>query len=917
MNKNVKKLIAGITAYGFILTATLTSVIASPLVTTTGFSGRLGGKDRYETASIVAQSGWSTGSDYVIIARGDDFADALCATPLAKHYNAPILLTDSKKLISSTEAEIKALKPKHIIIIGGTGAVTAAVEQKLKGLASDVQRVAGSDRYDTSVKVANTLGKSTKIAVVRGDQFADALSIAPVAAAESMPVILTKTDKLPDEVKSYLAANKISVSYVIGGTGAVNDAVKSQLPGSERISGSDRFETNKNVLENFEDDLNFEKVFVAVGAGRLGNEFADALSASALAAKTSSPVVIEYKGIEAGTVSFINNAITPKTAVIPVGGTAVVSDNDVKTLTIVKQDYPTDDKTYTNEQVSTNANITGKNVTFKDGKVSGNVYVYGDGAQLSNVQVAGTVFVDPGESGSVTLSGVKADKIKILSGAQNSIHLNNVLANALLVESKNTGASVRVVCEGTTAIASTVVKSDVKLDASAGTFGSVQVITTGSESKKVELSGTFDKPIIVAGSAELSADTGAKITEVKLSTTSSSAVVSLVSGDLGKVTVASAAKVEVGAAAKAEIAPTSSDVAKDVTLDVKKGATVTVPASSGFNITGPGAADVKEETPVTPGIPSGPGVTYALDFTCTNVGTSVKIAVTDNIPSDIGKGVTIVITDSNGLVYPDQIDDFTGSYEFDTTLAYGNYTVSVTSATTNKTKTITVAHSQSTLKTFSLITPSKTYTYPSQIDITRSVSDVYDKEIRGIINLVYTSEKADIISNKLTTTMIGSTPANQYIASILRTKNGGNSTLADILDSKTDHSVNVTDLIAYIENNTFDTLIENVMLKTAGDITISDPVTINGKTVGSIKVNNKTIFSSTDRTISVAELKEALGITSSVKVVTLQELLSKDLDIEVLDNTVGTPNVIYSAKKVSDGNYTITTSTGTYKIVVQ
>lgn len=603
MNKNVKKLIAGITSYGFILTSTLTSVMASPLSASSVGNTRLGGADRYETAAIVANNGWSTSSDYVIIARGDDFADALCATPLSKRYNAPVLLTESNKLNSSTKAEIVALKPKHIIIVGGTGAVSSGVEKELNSLASDVQRVAGKDRYETSVKVANALGKSTKIAVVRGDKFTDALSIAPIAAAQGMPVILTKTKKLPDEVKSYLDANKISVSYVIGGTGAVSDAVKAELPGADRISGSDRFDTNKNVLENFADDLNFEKVFVAVGDGSKGNEFADALTASALAAQTSSPVILEYKGIKTSTVNFVSNTITPKTTVIPVGGTAVVSDNDVKTLTLSKKDYSTDGKTYSSEQVSTNADITGKNVTFKDGKISGNVYVYGDGAQLSNVQVSGTVFVDPGENGSVTLHGVKADRIKVLSGAQNSVHLNDVSANALLVESKNTGASVRVVCEGNTSIVSTIVKSNVMLDDVSGTFGTVEVKPAGTESKEVVLSGKFAKPVIAEGSVELKAASGAQIAEVIVNTISANAVVNLADGNLGNVTVENASKIEIGATAKVNITPASADAAKGLTLDVADGADVTVPKDSGITLTGAGAADVKtsETTTVTGG----------------------------------------------------------------------------------------------------------------------------------------------------------------------------------------------------------------------------------------------------------------------------------------------------------------------------
>ena len=54
---------------------------------------RLAGVDRYRTAVAISQEGWKS-SDYAILVRGDDFADALCAGPLAGKYDAPILFTD-------------------------------------------------------------------------------------------------------------------------------------------------------------------------------------------------------------------------------------------------------------------------------------------------------------------------------------------------------------------------------------------------------------------------------------------------------------------------------------------------------------------------------------------------------------------------------------------------------------------------------------------------------------------------------------------------------------------------------------------------------------------------------------------------------------------------------------------------------
>src|SRR5699024_4272974 len=55
---------------------------------------RLKGKDRYRTALEISQNGWEDGAlegGSVILARGDDFADALAGVPLADALDSPIL----------------------------------------------------------------------------------------------------------------------------------------------------------------------------------------------------------------------------------------------------------------------------------------------------------------------------------------------------------------------------------------------------------------------------------------------------------------------------------------------------------------------------------------------------------------------------------------------------------------------------------------------------------------------------------------------------------------------------------------------------------------------------------------------------------------------------------------------------------
>ena len=54
---------------------------------------------------------------------------------------------------TSTVSEIKRLGAQSIIILGGTGAVGEKVEGKLKEITSDVTRIEGSSRFETSVRI--------------------------------------------------------------------------------------------------------------------------------------------------------------------------------------------------------------------------------------------------------------------------------------------------------------------------------------------------------------------------------------------------------------------------------------------------------------------------------------------------------------------------------------------------------------------------------------------------------------------------------------------------------------------------------------------------------------------------------------------------------------------------------------------
>ncbi|KUO66624.1 MAG: hypothetical protein APF84_04090 [Gracilibacter sp. BRH_c7a] len=273
-------------------------------------TARIAGADRYQTAAAVSQEGWET-SDYAVLTRGDHFADALCAGPLAHKYGGPILLTGPNQLNGDTLTELQRLGVKHLFIAGGAGVVSQSVEDALKvaGIAT-IERIYGADRYETSAKIAEKIGSTGKevlstnsdfpeldveigspVVIATGENYPDALSISSFAASNGWPILFSKGGSIPQSVKEYLEMIKPSHIYIIGGAGAVSALVEAEIaahvPTSEiiRFSGKDRYETSLLIAKEFAP--NPPKVFVASG-----QNFPDALAGGVLAAQTSDPVIL-------------------------------------------------------------------------------------------------------------------------------------------------------------------------------------------------------------------------------------------------------------------------------------------------------------------------------------------------------------------------------------------------------------------------------------------------------------------------------------------------------------------------------------------------------------------------------------------------------------------------------------------------
>ncbi|MEX2254925.1 MAG: cell wall-binding repeat-containing protein, partial [Acidimicrobiia bacterium] len=196
-------------------------VISDAVVAQLGAT-RVAGDDRYGTAAALSAATFDT-ADVVYVASGRRAADAMVASVAAAAAGAPLLLVEQNTIPDATSAEIARLDPARVVVVGGTAAVSDVVVSAL-----GAERLAGVDRYATSVAVAKALG-SSDLFVARGDNPMDAVSGTPAVAAAGAAMLLVQPDAIPTVVRDALAAATPSTITVLGGTDAVSMPVEVDL----------------------------------------------------------------------------------------------------------------------------------------------------------------------------------------------------------------------------------------------------------------------------------------------------------------------------------------------------------------------------------------------------------------------------------------------------------------------------------------------------------------------------------------------------------------------------------------------------------------------------------------------------------------------------------------------------------------
>ena len=224
---------------------------------------RLAGNNKQETFKAINDAVNVEEGTPVFIATEDNFPDALSASGMVGIKGYPILLSTKGSLPKPTVDSLISIKPSKVYIVGGTGVVPDSVVKQLMSVtgltASDITRLSGTNRYETSLAIAKFFNLTTTNAVLAtGANFPDVLAGSSLASKLNAPIILVSKDIVTQ--KQYLDSSTIGNLTVLGGEGAIPSSTIAAL--SSKTSSTSKYEKIRlNGTDEYDDAIQISNEF--------------------------------------------------------------------------------------------------------------------------------------------------------------------------------------------------------------------------------------------------------------------------------------------------------------------------------------------------------------------------------------------------------------------------------------------------------------------------------------------------------------------------------------------------------------------------------------------------------------------------------------------------------------------------------
>ena len=178
----------------------------------------------------------------MLLASAWTFPDALSAGAAAAAKHAGVLLVDGRLSSpdSATIAELKRSGVTNVEVVGGPAAISQGFADGLSAAGLTVTRVAGADRFATSVAIssdafpglrqapdgaAGALHLFDTAVVASGLNFPDALAGAALAGKLGAPLFIATNACVPPDALEAMEEMGVRTAILIGGTATLSTAL--------------------------------------------------------------------------------------------------------------------------------------------------------------------------------------------------------------------------------------------------------------------------------------------------------------------------------------------------------------------------------------------------------------------------------------------------------------------------------------------------------------------------------------------------------------------------------------------------------------------------------------------------------------------------------------------------------------------
>ncbi len=193
---------------------------------------RIAGKDRFDTSSKLAQEvvKLSDKSRKAILVNGFKNADALSVSSIATKDELPIFMNGNNSLNSDIKNQLKKMNINKVFIIGGVNSISKNIEKELKNMNINIVRLAGRDRYETSMNIAKYAYKtSDNLIVASGENSVDALSASVLTEKKNAPILLLNNKKISESIEKYIEDMEASKIIIVGGESSISENIEEDL----------------------------------------------------------------------------------------------------------------------------------------------------------------------------------------------------------------------------------------------------------------------------------------------------------------------------------------------------------------------------------------------------------------------------------------------------------------------------------------------------------------------------------------------------------------------------------------------------------------------------------------------------------------------------------------------------------------